>query len=57
MRKWSWAALPPVLRKVGLPVQGGFSDFDQKMDSQGRKVVVCDNGTGVSARALFHRRV
>lgn len=23
---------------------------EQKMDSQGRKVVVCDNGTGVSVR-------
>lgn len=53
MRKRSWAVLPPVARKVGLPDQGGFSDFDHKMDSQGRKVVVCDNGTGVSACALF----
>lgn len=26
----------------------GVSDLVAKMDSQGRKVVVCDNGTGVS---------
>lgn len=38
-------ALPvlPVIESLAAPAEGGT-----EMDSQGRKVVVCDNGTGVS---------